>query len=64
MTANHEMLVNHLESRQEEVSGVSLDEETTYLMQYQRTYQAATRIMTTIDEMLEKVINGMGLVGR
>lgn len=64
MTENHAMMVNHLENRQEEVAGVSMDEETTYLLQYQRTYQAAARVMTTVDEMLEKVINGMGLVGR
>jgi len=35
-----------------------------YLLEYQRSYQAAARVMTTVDEMLDKVINGMGLVGR
>ncbi len=64
MTGNHELLVQHLETRQEEIAGVSLDEESVYLLQYQRTYQAAARVMTTMDEMLDKVINGMGLVGR
>jgi flagellar hook-associated protein 1 FlgK len=64
MTDNQELLVKHLEGRQSEFAGVSLDEETVYLLQYQRTYQAAARVMTTVDEMLEKVINGMGLVGR
>jgi flagellar hook-associated protein 1 FlgK len=33
-------------------------------MAYQRTYQAAARVITTVDEMLDKVINGMGVVGR
>lgn len=64
MMSNQELLVEHLTTRQEEIAGVSLDEETVYLLQYQRAYQAAARVMTTVDEMLEKVINGMGLVGR
>jgi flagellar hook-associated protein 1 FlgK len=64
MTNNQGLLVDHLKTRQEEISGVSLDEETVYLLQYQRTYQAAARVMTTVDEMLDKIINGMGLVGR
>jgi flagellar hook-associated protein 1 FlgK len=64
MTNNQELLVDHLKTRQEEVAGVSLDEETVHMLQYQRTYQAAARVMTTVDEMLDKVINGMGLVGR
>ncbi len=64
MTTNQELLVDHLSSRQEEISGVSLDEETVQLLQYQRSYQAAARVMTTVDEMLDKIINGMGLVGR
>lgn len=64
MTENHETLVDHLETRQEEVAGVSVDEETVNLIEYQRAYQAAARVLNTFDEMLDKVINGMGLVGR
>jgi flagellar hook-associated protein 1 FlgK len=64
MTNNQGLLVDHLKTRQEEISGVSLDEETVYMLQYQRTYQAAARVMTIADEMLDKIINGMGLVGR
>lgn len=64
MAFNQDLLVKHLETRQEEVAGVSLDEETVKLLEYQRTYQAAARVMTTVDEMLDRVINGMGLVGR
>jgi flagellar hook-associated protein FlgK len=64
MASNHDLLLQHLEARQEEIAGVSLDEETVHLLQFQRTYQAAARVMTTVDEMLDKVINGMGLVGR
>ncbi len=64
MTQNHQLLVDHLQNRQEQIAGVSLDEESVHLLEYQRTYQAAARVMTTVDEMLDKVINGMGLIGR
>lgn len=64
MMDNHKLLTQHLESRQAEIAGVSLDEEMVNLIAYQRTYQAAARVMTTVDEMLDKVVNGMGVVGR
>jgi flagellar hook-associated protein 1 FlgK len=64
MTENQQLLVEHLESQQEAIAGVSLDEETTNMLQYQQTYQAAARVMTTLDEMLDTIVNRMGLVGR
>jgi flagellar hook-associated protein 1 FlgK len=44
-------------------SGVSIDEETTNLLTYQRAYQAASRVMTTVDQMLDTLINHTGVVG-
>ncbi len=41
-------------------SGVSLDEELTNMMQYQRSYQAATRLISTIDSMLESLFSAVG----
>ena len=63
--ATHQGLVEKaLSDQRESVSGVNLDEEAANLMKFQRGYQAATRVMNAYDEMLDKVINGMGLVGR
>ena len=45
-------------------AGVNLDEEMTNMLSYQRAYEAAARFMTTIDEMLDQLINRTGLVGR
>jgi flagellar hook-associated protein 1 FlgK len=42
------------------MSGVSLDEEMTNMLAYQRAYQAATKVVSTIDEMLDTLINRMG----
>jgi|SRR5690554_158708 len=61
---NQTMLVNHLYNRQQSVAGVSLDEEMANMIKFQNSYNAAARIMTTLDETLDKLINGMGIVGR
>jgi len=44
-------------------AGVSLDEEMTNLIRFQRGYQAAARAMSTTDTMLETLINRTGRVG-
>jgi flagellar hook-associated protein 1 FlgK len=46
------------------VSGVNLDEEMTNLVAYQHAYSAAARVLTSIDEALDTLINRTGLVGR
>lgn len=62
--SNQEVLVNQVDSRRQSVSGVSLDEEMANMIKFQHAYNAAARSMTVMDEMLDKVINGMGVVGR
>ena len=42
------------------MTGVSTDEELTDMLQYQRAYEAAARVITVIDEMLDRLINGTG----
>ncbi len=44
-----------------ETSGVSLDEEFTDMLKYQRAYQASARVITVMDQMLDKLINGTGI---
>lgn len=61
---NQKALVDQVDSRRQSVSGVSLDEEMSDMIKFQHAYAAAARVMTTFDEMLDKVINGMGIVGR
>ncbi|HIC88499.1 MAG TPA: flagellar hook-associated protein FlgK [Anaerolineae bacterium] len=64
MTDNQSLLLRHLEARRDELAGVSLDEEAMRLISFQRAFQAAARVVTATDEMLDRLINGMGLVGR
>ena len=44
--------------------GVSIDEEMVDLVRYQRALEAASRVMTTVDEALEVLVNRTGVVGR
>lgn len=43
-----------------EVSGVSTDEELTDMLRYQRAYEASARVITVLDQMLDRLINGTG----
>ena len=58
-----ESLLNAINSQRQSVSGVSLDEEMTNLISFQRGYQASARVMTTVDSMLDTLINHTGTVG-
>ena len=44
--------------------GVSIDEEMVDLVRYQRSLEAASRVMTTVDEALDVLVNRTGIVGR
>jgi len=57
-------VTDQVDTSREAESGVNLDEEMTNLLTYQRGYEAASRVLTTIDSMLDQLINRTGLVGR
>ena len=46
------------------VAGVNWDEELTNMIMFQQGYSACSRCLTTMDEMLDRLINSTGLVGR
>ena len=54
---HQKVVVNYLETRREEVSGVSLDEEMTNLIRFQRAFEAATRMISVLDGLLDDVLN-------
>ncbi|WP_077214813.1 flagellar hook-associated protein FlgK [Bacillus dakarensis] len=64
MTDNTNILRDSVLTRRESVSSVSLDEEMVNMIQYQHAYNAAARQITMVDEMLDRIINGMGVGGR
>ena len=60
---NAQALTDSIDNRRQSVSGVSMDEEMTNLVKFQRAYQASSRAMSTMDEMLDVLINRTGRVG-
>jgi flagellar hook-associated protein 1 FlgK len=63
-TYQHGLVAKALSDQRESVAGVSLDEEAANMAKTQKAYQAAARMLTAFDELLDLVINRMGLVGR
>lgn len=55
--------VDTLLDARDEVSGVNLDEEGINMLNYQKWYNASSRMLTTLDEALDKLINSTGRVG-
>jgi flagellar hook-associated protein 1 FlgK len=58
------VLSTQVDAARESVSGVNLDEEMTTMLSFQHAYNAAARMITTIDEALDTLISRTGLVGR
>ena len=61
---NHVSVVQETANNKDSVSGVSLDEEGINLMHFQKSFSAAARFMTTLDQALDVLINNTGVVGR
>ena len=55
--ANQQIVEQMLLRQRDAVSGVSLDEEMTDLIKFQRAFEANARLITTVDEMLQTVVN-------
>ena len=61
--ANLQTTLTAIGNQRQSVSGVSLDEEMTNLISFQRAYQASARTLTAMDSMLETLIEHTGVVG-
>lgn len=64
LSNSHRVNVNALDDRRMSVSGVDENEEVSNIIIYQKAFQASSRLMTAMDEMLDKLINSTGMVGR
>ncbi len=59
MADNQDVLVDQLSNQRQSISGVSLDEEMTNMLKYQQAYAAASKIITTTNQMLDTL---MGII--
>lgn len=57
-------LTEQIHNQRLSVMGVNIDEEAMDLMLFNQAFNAVSRYVTTVDEMLDRLINGFGLVGR
>jgi flagellar hook-associated protein 1 len=63
-SALQEVVKQQADGARDSMSGVSVDEEMTNLLMFQRAYEGAARVMTAVDQTLDTLINRTGLVGR
>ena len=61
---NQQSLLDQTKKMGDAISGVNLDEELTAMIKYQKGYNGCARMLTAMDEMLDKLINSTGVVGR
>lgn len=61
MVDSQESLVSLLEARRDSVSGVSINEEVTNTITYQSAFEANSRIISVVSEMLDTLINRTGV---
>jgi flagellar hook-associated protein 1 FlgK len=55
------LIMKQLKDMRESISGVNVDEELSAMIKYQHGYAAAARFMTTVNSMLDTLINRMGV---
>ncbi|WMJ90237.1 flagellar hook-associated protein FlgK [Anaerocolumna sp. MB42-C2] len=60
ISTNQATLANKIDDQRQQVAGVSSDEELTNLIKFQHAYNASSRYINVIDEMLEHIINTLG----
>ena len=54
-------IMKDLHDRRQSISGVNIDEELANMIRYQHGYNAAARFITTVNSMLDTLINRMGV---
>jgi flagellar hook-associated protein 1 FlgK len=58
--SNQEQTVTATSNAREQIIGVSTDEELSYMIKFQNAYNAASRYINVVDEMLEHIVNTLG----
>ncbi len=56
----NDKILRELKTLQEQNSGVSLDEESINLIRYQQAFQASARVISTVDRLMDLIVNQLG----
>ena len=58
---NQSIMTRQIETRRQSISGVSIDEEMGNLVRYQHAYNAAAQMIQTYAELLDVLVNRLGI---
>ena len=61
MAAAQKVVLNNLENKNESMSGVNINEEMSDVIKFQQGFQANTRVLSVIAEMLDTLVNKTGV---
>ncbi len=61
LNESHQLVASAVDNRRQAISGVSVDEELTNLIQLQHTFEASARVIQLVDDLLDTVVNRMGV---
>lgn len=64
MDSNEEQIINNIREKRESESGVSTEEETTNMIRFLNSYRASSEMISTLDQILDVVVNRLGTAGR
>ncbi len=64
MKNNNQTIQIQIDNERERVKGVSLDEEMSNMIKYQQAFNASARVVTAVDQMIQRIIDGLGMAGR
>ncbi|MBV8639546.1 MAG: flagellar hook-associated protein FlgK [Candidatus Eremiobacteraeota bacterium] len=62
-TATQTNLATTIDAQRQSIDGINLDEETQNLIKYQNAYQAAAKTISTLNQLLNTIITGLGVGG-
>lgn len=62
--STQQMVTTGIDTARESQAGVDVDEEMASLLTFQRAYEASSRVLNAVDQMLDTLINRTGMVGR
>jgi flagellar hook-associated protein 1 FlgK len=63
MNKAQSLVVKQVQSRRDQVSGVSLEEEMTNVIKYQQIYSASAQLISVMNQIYDVTVNGLGNVG-
>ncbi|MBC7959801.1 MAG: hypothetical protein H7X94_08035, partial [Vallitaleaceae bacterium] len=62
--SNQELMTMQIENQRSSNTAVSSDEELSNMIKFQHAYNAAAKVISVLDQMIEQVVQSLGLVGR